>query len=66
MKARCPNDTSHKQFSTVVHVTAYWIVDEHGNWIDNDGSESGELVHGPDRDNLWICVTCGAEAIVDE
>ena len=63
LKARCPNDASHQHFSAVAHVTEYWIVDPDGDFIKKDASESGEVVHPPDKDDVWCCIDCGAEAI---
>lgn len=63
MKATCPNNPNHKHFTTVAHVTEYWIVDEHGNFIEKDGG-SGETTHGPNPGNTWTCVECDAEAKV--
>lgn len=38
MAATCPKDSTHKTFSTVVHITEHWKVDEDGwachGWFD--------------------------------
>jgi hypothetical protein len=64
MKAKCPKDSEHKSFETIVHVTEFWEVDEEGNFLDQ--TDSGEVTHGPNRDNIWTCMTCQAEAVVED
>lgn len=63
MKATCPNGCKLNRFYTVVHVTADWLVDEHGNFIDTLDTVS-EVMVGPDSGNTWTCVACAAEAEV--
>ena len=65
MKARCPNSPEHKTFVTVAHVTEDWLVDESGEFLDVADGSTGEVTHGPNPDNLWTCVKCGAEATVE-
>lgn len=65
MKAVCPKDDKHKEFYTVTHILQEWRVDEHGQFIDiARNGEALETVHGPHKDNLWVCATCGCEAKV--
>ena len=64
MLARCPNDPTHKRFSTVASVMEDWEVDERGNWIST--IESLQTDNGPDPGNIWTCLECGAEAIVTD
>jgi hypothetical protein len=66
MLARCPNNPTHKRFVTVAHVTEDWVVDERGNFIRVSGSTYAETVSGPNPDNTWSCLECGAEAIVTD
>lgn len=62
MLARCPKNYEHKTFVTVAHVTEYWLVDEHGNFIEVDGCGGGEVLTPPDAGNIWTCAKCGVEA----
>ena len=63
MKATCPTDPSHETFTTDVQVTEHWTVDVGGNFLDRE--DNATHVHGPDPDNTWTCVDCGAEADVE-
>lgn len=63
MKAICPNNETHKQFTTVAHVMQNWLVDDEGNWLETV-EDSIETSFGPNKDNIWTCATCGSEAIV--
>jgi len=58
--ARCPKSDDHKEFVTVAHVSEDWKVDECGNFI--EVVDQGEVVANVSTDNIWTCVTCGAEA----
>lgn len=64
VQARCPKDESHQEFVTVAHITQDWKVDEKGNFLEV-AEDCLEVTHGPDRDNIWSCHICGAEAIVE-
>jgi hypothetical protein len=66
MKARCPNDASHKRFVTTAHVTEDWIVDERGEFLELADDGVGEVVHKPDSGNTWTCVECNAEAVITD
>ncbi len=63
MKAVCPNNPEHKRFSTVASVMEEWEVDENGNYLIT--IESLQVNHGPNPDNIWRCLVCGAEAKVE-
>lgn len=65
MKAICPKNEEHKQFITVAHVMQDWLVDEQGNWLETV-DESLETSFPPNKDNLWTCAVCGAEAILHD
>lgn len=65
MKAICPNNIEHKQFVTTAHVCQDWVVDENGNFLEEENS-CVEVTHGPDADNIWTCKICGAEAVVEK
>ena len=65
MHAVCPNNAEHKLFTTVVHVTEFWKVDEHGDFVAVEDI-AGEVVAGPDKDNIWTCCECCAEADVTD
>lgn len=62
MKATCPNNPNHKRFGTTAHVMELWEVDEEGAFIRT--IESLQTDHGPDPDNIWECLECGAQAKV--
>lgn len=61
-KAVCPNDPEHKRFTTTAHVMQLWEVDEEGNFLDML-EEFVQVLHGPDRDNIWTCCECGTKAV---
>ena len=62
MRAVCPNNSNHKMFITVAHVSEDWVVDDVGNF--QEVANNGETVAGPCFDNLWTCNDCGAEAVI--
>lgn len=62
MKAHCPNSAEHDEFFTNAQVLEEWRVDRDGHFI--EVIESLQTVHGPHRDNEWICAICGALAEV--
>jgi len=62
MKARCPKSEEHGAFSTTAHVVEEWMVDEHGDFVEHIATL--ETTHGPDPDNTWTCMDCGAAAEV--
>lgn len=62
MFATCPNNPSHERFYTVAHVMEEWVVDPHGEFIESGGCI--EVTHPPNIDNVWVCVECGARALV--
>lgn len=62
MQAICPNDPNHKRFSTTAHVMEEWEVDAEGNFVRT--IEVLQVDHGPDPDNEWACLECGAQAKV--
>lgn len=64
MKVKCPENPEHKQFVTTAHVMQDWFVDENGNFV-AVATECVEVTHRPDPDNVWTCLVCGAEAIVE-
>jgi hypothetical protein len=66
LTAKCPKNPKHKRFVTVAHVTEDWIVDEHGNFLEEPANPDRQTVHGPQKGNTWSCVECGAEAAVTE
>ena len=62
MIAVCPNNCERKEFFTSAHIAQEWLVNEHGDWIE-DGAE-GEINHPPEADNIWSCAECGSTATV--
>jgi hypothetical protein len=77
LHAVCPNDPApgvarnpagdqhadHKTFRTVASVLEDWVVDPAGNWLET--LSSLDVVAEPDPGNIWVCLTCGAEANVE-
>lgn len=66
MTVRCPKDPTHKEFVTVATVTEDWVVDDGGYFIEVARPSESQVVHGPDRHNIWTCHTCGAAAIIED
>lgn len=62
MRAICPNNRKHNEFITTVHVMQDWRVDEKGNHLETV-EDFLQITHGADKDNIWSCAICGAEAI---
>jgi len=65
LKARCPNDPTHKTFYTTAHVAETWKVDEAGEFIEVPTNGDSEVMQWPSPDNTWECCECSAEAIVE-
>ncbi|APF21662.1 hypothetical protein ONV75_18640 [Clostridium sp. LQ25] len=63
MKAICPNNCAKNEFHTVAHISQYWKVDNHGEFIEVLDN-CLEIIHKPNTSDIWICSQCGAEAIV--
>lgn len=61
--AYCPKSWEHWGFITGAHVAQDWNVDREGNFLSQADDGGGEVTHGPDPQNTWICATCGAEAL---
>lgn len=61
--ARCPQDPTHRTFTTVATVMEEWLVDEHGDH--QETVQPLEVVHPPDADNYWQCCECGTDATVE-
>lgn len=64
MTACCPKDSNHKEFITVVHQAQDAIVDSNGNFLRDPENLDAQQTHGPDINNNWQCVACGATAVV--
>ena len=64
MKVTCPTDHKHDRFSVTAHVTQLWEVDNDGDFVECV-SDCVDVTHRPDKDDLWLCTICGAEAIVE-
>lgn len=62
MKARavCPKNPDHNQFIVTAHVVQEWRVNELGEFI-KCTVECTDILHHPDRDDVWICAACGEE-----
>jgi len=63
MRAKCPNDPTHRRFVTTAHVVEEWLVDSAGLWVETRCTL--ETAHGPDPGNIWQCAECGATAVVE-
>ena len=63
-KATCPKNPKHKRFITSAWVSQDWEVDAEGNYL-YCVNECTEVVHRPEKSNIWTCATCGAEAEVE-
>lgn len=64
MKAICPQDATHDRFTTTAHVMQEWVVEADGTFVETF-TDCLEVTHGPNDGNLWSCLICGAEAIVE-
>lgn len=58
----CPNGCN-ANFTTTAHIMQEWEVDGEGNF-QKVTEECLMTTHGPDINNIWTCVKCGAEGIV--
>ena len=56
----CPNGCA-TTFETSAHVMQFWRVDASGIFIE-EINHHAQVSHGPDNDNSWTCMECGAEA----
>jgi len=63
MKATCPNDPTHKRFTTVAHVMELWEVDETGDCV--EVIEQLQTSFPPDAGNIWTCIDCDVQAKVE-
>lgn len=63
MRLVCPNDSSHKRFSVIVHVTQEWQVCEDGMYDFTIEWHVETLVEPNINDHLFCCTTCGADAL---
>ncbi|MDA1674754.1 hypothetical protein [Bacillus cereus group sp. TH152-1LC] len=64
MKAVCPKNKNHKEFITTAHVVQEWKVDAEGDWL-KTVDNCVQVTHKPNRDDVWTCAVCGAEAEVE-
>ncbi len=58
----CPENRKHKKFSATGHVTQTWLIDEHGNFIE-EVTSCDDTTHTPGMDDVWTCQVCGTEAV---
>jgi len=65
MEAKCPNNIQHKEFVTTAYEMHGWKVDKNGNYIETK-EECVQVVSGPQKENIWTCSICGAEAILSD
>ena len=57
----CPNGCGGC-FDTTAHIMQSWKVDATGAFVEVL-ENCIQTTHGPDNDNIWTCVKCGAEAL---
>lgn len=65
MKLKCPRNDNHKQFSVIAHITQEWKVDLKGDFIEVL-TDCIDVLHKPDKDDQFVCMTCSAEAKVED
>lgn len=63
MRLVCPNDSSHKTFSVVVHVTQEWEVCEDGTYNSTIEQHIETITEPNTQDHAFCCTVCGAEAL---
>lgn len=61
----CPECGNTQKFYTTAHVMQEWLVDGYGDFLEVS-EPCLEVTHKPDKDNIWTCAECGAEAIILE
>lgn len=54
----CPNDPTHKEFTTTGVEYHDWIVDGHGHFLDDKGCYDARI-----GDGGWRCHICGTLAV---
>lgn len=62
-KVTCPKSTRHKHFSVTAHITQEWQVNKNGEYV-KVLQDCAEITHRPDRNDLFICMTCGTTCTV--
>lgn len=65
MNIRCPKSNRHKRFSVSAHVVQEWEVDPKGDF-NKVIKDCTDVTHAPASDDLFLCRTCGAEAVVKD
>lgn len=60
MIAVCPRDKTHDQFIGSAIVRRGWLMDKHGELIEE--TQSTETLDWPNFKDQWICSECGAVA----
>jgi hypothetical protein len=58
----CPADSSHKTFHTAATIREIWVVDERGNYVNNQDGD-GTVISHPSMNSEWTCATCGSVAL---
>lgn len=56
---QCPNNSEHTEFETTMREAHTWIIDAHGEFVEDLGCDFAD---GDVGDNLVICCKCGADA----
>jgi hypothetical protein len=64
MKLSCPKSDAHKRFSVTAHVAQEWQVGPSGEFV-RVITDCSDVVHQPDAQDLFQCMTCGATAKVE-
>lgn len=64
-KRICPKNPNHKTFQTVAYISQDWLVDDDGNFIEISDT-NGQVLHGPNHNNIWTCAECGCDETEEE
>jgi hypothetical protein len=64
IKLSCPKNKSHKCFLVTAHVVQEWVVNQNAEF-EEVLDDCLEVTHRPDKDDRFICRTCGTEAKVE-
>lgn len=63
--AKCPSSQEHHLFVVNIPVFQRWIASENGELIRQHG-EPDDLPIEYNMDGVWLCHTCGAEAVFED
>ena len=63
-KVTCPKSKRHKRFLVTAHIVQEWVVNQNAEFQEVS-DDCLEVTHRPDKDDRFICRTCGTEAKVE-